>query len=71
MGANVVPISSRRCCCRPIGTARRQPERILMNQLIIMISINYKAESLGVIHSIRRVNRIVVEEFIVGLHIRL
>jgi len=42
-----------------------------MNQLIIMISINYKAESLGVIHSIRRVNRIVVEEFIVGLHIRL
>lgn len=21
MGANVVPISSRRCCCRPIGTA--------------------------------------------------
>jgi len=46
-------------------------KNINMNQLIIIIYLLIKAESLGVIHSIRRVSRIVVEEFIVGLHIRL
>lgn len=64
----MVPISSRRRRCRS-GRDGSRKENI--NDSINYISINYKTESLEIIHSIRRVSRIVVEEFIVELHIRL